>query len=73
MENDRIDWLTPIYPQTTPTMETNWANLEKLEEETFIKIVTGDLDVESGFEQFTASWREQGGTQIIQEISEQLK
>ena len=54
-------------------METNWANLEKLEEETFIKIVTGDLDVESGFEQFTASWREQGGTQIIQEISEQLK
>ncbi len=73
VENDRIDWLTPIYPQTTPTMETNWANLEKLEEETFIKIVTGDLDVESGFEQFTASWREQGGTQIIQEISEQLK
>ncbi len=73
VENDRIDGLTPIYPQTTPTMETNWANLEKLEEETFIKIVTGDLDVESGFEQFTASWREQGGTQIIQEISEQLK
>ena len=73
VENDRIDWLTPIYPETTPTMETNWANLEKLEEETFIKIVTGELDVESGFEQFTSDWKQQGGTQIIQEISEQLQ
>ena len=46
---------------------------EKLEEETFIKIVTGELDVESGFEQFTSDWKQQGGTQIIQEISEQLQ
>ena len=32
-ENDQFSWLTPIFPQTTPTMETNLANLEKLEEE----------------------------------------
>lgn len=71
-ENDRFSWLTPIFPQTTPTMETNWANLEKLEEETFIKIVTGELDVESGFEQFVKDWYEQGGEKIIQEIAEQM-
>lgn len=70
-ENDRIDWLTPIFPETTSTMETSWANLEKLEEETFIKIVTGDLDVESGFEQFVQDWNKQGGETIIQEIAEQ--
>ena len=54
-------------------METNWANLEKLEEETFIKIVTGEVDVETGFEQFVSDWYAQGGTQIIKEISEQLQ
>lgn len=72
-ENDQFNWLTPIFPQTTPTMETNLANLEKLEEETFIKIVTGEMDVDSGFDQFVASWKEQGGTQILEEISEQLQ
>lgn len=72
-ENDKIEWLTPIFPETTSTMETNWANLEKLEEETFIKIVTGELDVDSGFSQFVESWNAQGGKQIIAEISEQLQ
>ena len=72
-ENDLFSWLTPVFPQTTPTMETNLANLEKLEEETFIKIVTGDIDVESGFAQFVADWNKQGGEQILNEIAEQLQ
>ena len=72
-ENDLFNWLTPVFPQTTPTMETNLANLEKLEEETFIKIVTGEIDVESGFEQFVADWNKQGGEQILNEIAEQLQ
>lgn len=52
-------------------METNWANLEKLEEETFIKIVTGVEDVETGFAQFVENWNAQGGAQIIDEITAQ--
>lgn len=72
-ENDLFSWLTPVFPQTTPTMETNLGNLEKLEEETFIKIVTGEIDVESGFEQFVADWNKQGGEQILNEIAEQLQ
>lgn len=72
-ENNKFAWVTPIFPETTSTMETNWANLEKLEEETFIKIVTGEIDVESGFEQFVTDWHAQGGEQIIKEISEQLQ
>lgn len=72
-QNNQFQWLTPVFPETTPTMETNWANLEKLEEETFIKIVTGVIDVESGFEKFVADWNAQGGVQISQEIAEQLQ
>ena len=70
-EKDLFSWLTPVFPQTTPTMETNWANLEKLEEETFIKIVTGVEDVETGFAQFVENWNAQGGAQIIDEIAAQ--
>lgn len=72
-QNNQFQWLTPVFPETTLTMETNWANLEKLEEETFIKIVTGVIDVESGFEKFVADWKAQGGVQISQEIAEQLQ
>lgn len=72
-ENDKFNWLTPIFPQTTPTMETNLANLQKLEEESFIKMVTGEIDVESGFDQFVTSWNDQGGAQIIKEITDQLQ
>lgn len=70
-EQDLFSWLTPVFPQTTPTMETNWANLEKLEEETFIKIVTGVEDVETGFAKFVENWNAQGGAQIIDEIAAQ--
>ena len=72
-ESNTFAWLTPIFPQTTPTMETNWANLMKLEEETFIKIATGAIELEAGFDQFVEEWNSLGGEQIIAEIEEQLK
>lgn len=72
-ESDTFVWLTPIFPQTTQTMETNWANLGKLEEEAFIKMATGAIEVEAGFDQFVKEWYSQGGEQIISEIEEQLK
>ena len=72
-DNDKIVWLTPIFPQTTPTMETNWGNLMKLEEEAFIKIATGAIDLETGFDQFVEDWNSLGGQNIIAEIEEQLK
>lgn len=72
-ENDTFNWITPIFPQTTTTMETNQANLDKLEEETFIKIAIGQIDVEEGFNEFVKEWKKLGGKQIIAEIEEQLK
>jgi len=71
-DSNTFEWLTPIFPQTTSTMETNWANLGKLEEETFIKIATGALDVDEGFDQFVSDWNSLGGEQIISEIEEQI-
>lgn len=70
-DNDMYHWITPIYPQTTTTMKTNWANLQTLEAESFIKIVTGTEDLDESFNTFVSSWKSQGGDTIASEIKEQ--
>ena len=71
-EYEKAEWLTPLFPSTTETMKTNWANLQALEAETFVKIVTGDVDVDEGFDSFVKQWKEQGGDKICQEIAKEL-
>ncbi|MBD2866989.1 extracellular solute-binding protein [Paenibacillus arenilitoris] len=56
------------YSQTA-TMERRWEKLQKLEEETFLKIILGAAPLDS-FDQFVEEWRRQGGEQILQEVSE---
>jgi putative aldouronate transport system substrate-binding protein len=52
-------------------METKWANLKKMEEETFAKIIMGKADI-SEFDTFVENWKKQGGDQILKEINEEL-
>lgn len=72
-DNNLYNWITPIYPETTTTMTTNWANLQTLEEESFIKIVTGYDDLDEAYDTFVTNWKKQGGEQILEEISEQIQ
>lgn len=71
-ENDLYNWITPVYPETTDTMNTSWANLQTMEEETFIKIVTGAVDLDEGFDTYVSNWNAQGGEMIISEIEAQI-
>ena len=59
------------YNGQTETMETKWANLKKMEEETFSKIVMGKADI-SEFDTFVKNWKNQGGDQILKEINDEL-
>ncbi|GMQ63173.1 type 2 periplasmic-binding domain-containing protein [Vallitalea maricola] len=67
-----FNWVNPVFWGTTDTMKTNWANLEKLEEEMFIKIIIGATSLDE-FDAFVNDWNKQGGAQIIKEIQETLK
>jgi len=69
---------TPIYSQPftktmslvwtqTKSMETKWATLKKLEDETFLKIVMGVAPL-SSFDVFVKNWKAQGGDQITAEV-----
>ena len=48
-------------------MTTRWANLEKLETETMIKIITGEEPVDA-FDEFVETWKKMGGEQITEEV-----
>ncbi|GGF93520.1 extracellular solute-binding protein [Paenibacillus aceti] len=59
------------FTSMTPTMEQKWDTLFKFENETFYKIVLGEIPVDS-FDDFVKDWYDQGGRTIIAEIEEQL-
>jgi putative aldouronate transport system substrate-binding protein len=56
----------------TQTMERRWANLKKIEDETFLKIIMG-IEPITAFDTFVAQWKREGGDQILAEITELIK
>jgi putative aldouronate transport system substrate-binding protein len=70
--NNSFNWISPIFVSNTETMRSNGANLGKLEEETFIKIIIGDLKIDA-FDKYVKTWSDQGGLQITGEIEEAIK
>ena len=69
--NDKYIPVYNAYNGQTETMETKWANLTKMEEETFAKIIMGKADI-SEFDTFVENWKNQGGDQILKEINDEL-
>lgn len=63
---------SPVYSciyQQTETMEQRWANLEKMENEVFLKIIMNQEPIEA-FDQFVTDWKTQGGDIITREVTE---
>ncbi|MNI81013.1 hypothetical protein D3C73_1375910 [compost metagenome] len=50
-------------------MSQKGATLDKLQEETFIKILTGSAPV-SDYDTFVENWKKLGGDQITEEVNE---
>lgn len=69
--NDKYIPVYNAYSGQTETMQAKWANLKKMEEETFAKIIIGKVDI-SEFDTFVENWKNQGGDQILKEINEEL-
>ncbi len=56
----------------SPTMESKWATLQKLESETFLQILTGDKPLDE-FDNFVSQWKSLGGDTILQELTDMMK
>ena len=59
-----------IYHQT-PIMERRWANLQTIEEEVFLRIIIGELELDE-FDAFVERWYAEGGREITDEVREVL-
>lgn len=66
---DRL--LMTAFGGQTPTMTDKWATLDKLEKETFTKIIMGAASVDE-FDKFVEDWNKLGGEAILQEINDWL-
>lgn len=66
---DRL--LMTAFGGQTPTMTDKWATLDKLEKETFTKIIMGAASVDE-FDTFVADWNKLGGEAILKEINDWL-
>ena len=71
-DNDQFVWYSPVFFDTTETMKTNSADLDKLREEVFVAIVTGSKSVDE-FDTFVEDWNSRGGEQILKEIQEEIE
>ncbi len=67
----KFKWVNTLTYEKTPTMEKRWNNLDKLEYETFSKIIIGQAPI-SAFDTFVEQWKKEGGDQITQEIQSSL-
>ncbi|MCL6457560.1 MAG: extracellular solute-binding protein [Gorillibacterium sp.] len=66
-DNDLIQ--TSVLAGQTETMGEKWAALEKLEKETFTKIIMGAAPIDD-FDKFVTTWNDLGGKQITEEVTE---
>ncbi len=58
-----------FYGAPVPTQQMKQATLDKLELETFTKIVVGESSIDE-FDSFVEKWHKLGGEQITSEINE---
>lgn len=72
MEDTKVNEVNPVFFGQTESMKLKWANLQKLQDETFLKIVTGEASIDS-FDEFVSTWKSTGGDQITKEVEESIK
>lgn len=68
----KIEEVHPVFFGQTPTMKQKWANLNKMEDATFLKIVTNQESVDK-FDDFVKSWHKLGGDEITKEVKQEIK
>ncbi len=56
----------------TKTMKSQWWKLEELEKEAYLQIVTGQKPI-SYFDEFVKNWEKQYGSQITNEVADEVK
>lgn len=72
IDPSKLTVIRNVFFGQTKTMELKWAILEKMENETFLKIILGEEPVDK-FDSFVQEWKKLGGDEITKEVDEASK
>ncbi len=72
IQKTKNNQIPTVYFPETPSMQNEWWKLKNLEQETFLKIVTGESDI-SAFDKFVTQWQAEGGERITQEVNSEIQ
>jgi len=61
--------IEPLFFDQTPAYDRDWPRLQRLEQDYYLKIITGELPL-SAFDDFVAEWLEDGGKTVMREVAE---
>ena len=66
-----IKEINPVFFGNTPSMTLKWPTLSKMEQEMYLKIITGEKPVDY-FDEFVETWKKTGGDEITEEVNQEL-
>ena len=72
LNDGRTNKVESLYFGETETMVTDWWSLEKLESDTYLKIVTGESSLDE-FDRFVENWYQNGGETITKEVRAEIE
>lgn len=72
LNDARTNKVESLYFGETETMVSDWWHLENLESDTYLKIVTGEADLDE-FDSFVDNWYKTGGTTITKEVRRECR
>lgn len=67
-----VNEVVPIFFGNTQSMALKWPTLDKMEQEMFLKIITGEKPVDY-FDEFVKEWEKTGGKQITEEVNQAIQ
>ena len=53
----------------TPTQSERWSSMQEIIDTSYIKIITGEEDVDEGFEKMVKQWNAAGGDKVTEEVN----
>lgn len=66
---DIVEW-NAYYGAPTATWADRWSSMQELIDTTYLKIIQGQLELDSGFDQMVEEWNSIGGTEVTKEVNE---
>lgn len=68
-EYENQEWLSPVFPTIT---DSRWATLKDLQQQTYLGMIKGEIDIDAEWDNFVKEWNDLGGAEITADAAKAL-